>query len=87
MMRKRMLLVLCVAAMVMSTAYGFAEESALTSSSYWTRVIHEENSITASILYLPVMVLEIPVRIIDGILYPKPTSQCPIPPPAHAAQK
>jgi hypothetical protein len=73
--------------MVISTSYGFAEESALTSSSYWTRVMHEENSLTASILYLPVLVIEIPARIIDGILYPKPTSHCPTPPPAHAAQK
>ncbi len=84
-MLKRLLVSLCVVCIALCAAYGFAEESALTSSSYWSRVIHEDNSLTSSILYLPVMVIQIPTRIIDGILYPKPTSLCPSPPPAHAA--
>jgi len=50
-------------------------------------LIHEENSIVASILYIPVTILSIPYRIIDGILNPRPTTQSTAPPPAHLGRR
>lgn len=55
----------------------------VTESSYWSKLVHEENSVLASILYIPYLVGQIPVRIIDGIVNPKPASQATIPPAAH----
>ncbi len=52
-------------------------------ASYWSNVVHEENSIVASVLYIPYVVFVVPVRIVDGIINPKPASQARIPPPAH----
>ena len=52
-------------------------------TSNWSATIHEENSITASLLYVPYLVFGIPVRIIDGIVNPCPTTQATIPPAAH----
>ncbi len=52
-------------------------------SSYWSNLVHEENSLVASVLFLPYLAALIPYRIVDGILYPKPTSQSTIPPAAH----
>jgi hypothetical protein len=52
-------------------------------SSYWTALVHQENSVVASVLYLPYIILKGPIRIIDGIINPKPTSQATIPPAAH----
>ena len=60
-----------------------ANNNEFTSSSYWSDIIHQENSIVASVLYIPVMVLQVPVRLIDGALYPKPTSYSTVPPAAH----
>jgi hypothetical protein len=60
-----------------------ANNNELTSSSYWSDIIHEENSIVASVLYIPVMVFQVPIRLIDGALYPKPTSYSTVPPAAH----
>ncbi|MEW6349348.1 MAG: hypothetical protein AB1646_09825 [Thermodesulfobacteriota bacterium] len=53
----------------------------------WAAVIHEENSLRASLLYLPYMVLKVPVAIVHGILYPVPTTQSTSPPPAHAVHR
>lgn len=52
-------------------------------SSYWSELVHQENSITASLLYVPYLILVGPVRIVDGIVNPKPTSQATVPPAAH----
>ncbi len=56
-----------------------------TQSSSWSSLVHEENSIVASILYLPYMAAIIPIRIIDGIINPTPTSMATIPPAAHSS--
>jgi cytosine/uracil/thiamine/allantoin permease len=52
-------------------------------SAYWSTLAHEENSVVASIIYIPYLVLQIPVRIIDAIVDPKPTSKATMPPQAH----
>lgn len=52
-------------------------------SAYWSNLVHQENSITASLLYIPYIVFLVPVRVIEGIIDPKPTSQSTVPPPAH----
>ena len=54
-------------------------------SAYMSSLIHEENSLVASILYLPYMAAYIPYRVIDAIISPKPTSQATMPPAAHRA--
>ncbi len=66
----------------------------LTAGAYGTRdsasnsaMIHEENSVVASILYIPVTILSIPYRLIDGILNPRPTTQSTAPPPAHRGRR
>ena len=59
--------------------------SEVADSSYWSKLVNEENSIAASVLYLPYLVLGIPWRCIDSIVSPKPASQSTIPPPAHRA--
>jgi hypothetical protein len=53
------------------------------SSSYWSNLVHQENSITASLLYIPYLIFMVPVRVIDGVIDPKPTSQATVPPAAH----
>ena len=55
----------------------------ITDSSYWSNLVHEENSVVASVLYLPYLFGQIPIRIIDGIVNPKPASTSTTPPPAH----
>lgn len=52
-----------------------------------TAMIHEENSVLASVLHIPVTILSVPVRIIHGIIYPWPTTQSTSPPPAHRARR
>lgn len=52
-------------------------------SSYWSNLALQENSLAASALYVPYMVIQFPVRIIDGIINPVPTSRSDTPPPAH----
>lgn len=61
----------------------YAGSAETSESAYWSNLVHEENSIVASVLYLPYLLLGTPVRIIDGIINPKPASQSTTPPPAH----
>jgi hypothetical protein len=55
----------------------------MSQSAYWSNLIHEENSIVASLLYIPYLIFAPPIRVINGIINPVPTSQSTIPPPAH----
>jgi hypothetical protein len=55
-------------------------------SACWSGIVHEENSLAASLLYLPYMALMPWVRIVNGIMYPVPTTQSTIPPPGHKPQ-
>lgn len=85
MIRKLIIFGLClIAASTPAVCMGDASE--LADSSYWAKLVHEENSLVASVLYLPYMIIQIPGRIIDGIVNPKPASQATIPPPAHRAK-
>ena len=61
----------------------YAGSGEMSQSAYWSNLVHEENSIVASVLYIPYLLLGTPVRIIDGIINPKPASQSTTPPPAH----
>jgi hypothetical protein len=60
-----------------------AADQETAKSSSWSALVHEENSLLASILYLPYLIAQWPMRISDAILHPKPASQATIPPPAH----
>jgi hypothetical protein len=82
MARKFLIIWLCVIT-VSLPVQCLAESSECADSSYWSKLVHEENSIAASILYLPYIALLIPYRVIDGIISPKPTTQGTIPPAAH----
>lgn len=84
MIRKLIAIGLCLIAMT-APSVCLADASELADSSYWSKLVHEENSVAASVLYLPYLLLQIPGRIIDGIVNPKPTSQATIPPAAHRA--
>ncbi len=63
----------------------FAASPEVYESSYWSNLVHEENSLRASALYLPYMVFMIPYRFVDGIVNPKPASLAVVPPPVHRA--
>ncbi len=82
---KRSLVIIALIASLACPLGVFAGEDKLQvqQSSYWAKVVLEENSVTASVLFLPVYMLSIPVRIIDGIVNPVPTSQATVPPAAH----
>jgi hypothetical protein len=73
---------LCVA-IAMTPVLAAAGSAEVWESAYWSNLVHQENSIAASVLYLPYLFLSIPVRLIDGVVNPKPTSQSTTPPPAH----
>ncbi len=55
MIRKFMIIWLCLAT-VSVPIQCLAGSSEITDSSYWTKLVHEENSLAASILYLPYIV-------------------------------
>ena len=65
MMARLMTIALCLSLTVTPV---FA--SPCNDSASWSKTVHEENSITASVLYLPYLVLMVPVRIIDAIINP-----------------
>jgi len=66
---------------------GRADRDDVAKSSNWSRMVHEENSVIASVLYIPYIFLQLPFRIIDGIFNPKPASRATVPPPAHRADE
>jgi hypothetical protein len=84
MLRKLIVIVLYMITMMLpAVCIGGISEAA--DSAYWSKLVHEENSLAASVLYLPYLVLGIPWRCIDSIMSSKPASQSTIPPPAHRA--
>ncbi|AFM23760.1 hypothetical protein [Desulfomonile tiedjei] len=84
MARLGIVLIVCFM-MSVSPVSSYAANPEVSDSSYWSALVHEENSLRASVLYLPYMVLMIPVRIIDGIVNPKPATLGTMPPPPHRA--
>ena len=81
-MKSSVVAALCIAIALMPAA-GIAAGAANSGSASWSDTIHQENSLVASILYIPYVIAVIPYRFIEGILYPHPTSQSTVPPPAH----
>jgi hypothetical protein len=79
----RKLVAVCALLVVMSPLTAKAGSPGMGQSAYWSNLVHEENSILASVLYLPYIFLMPPIRIIDGIINPRPASQSTTPPPAH----
>jgi hypothetical protein len=84
MIRKLIAIVLSMIATIVP-AVCVADVSEVADSYCWAKFVHEENSLAASVLYLPYLVLGIPWRCIDSIVNPKPASLSTIPPPAHRA--
>lgn len=82
-MKSSVVAALCVAAIALMLVPCIAGGGANSGSASWSAAIHEENSLVASVLYLPYMAAIIPYRFIEGILNPQPTSQSTVPPPAH----
>ena len=83
-MKKAVCLICLVMSLFGANSYCLAQTCQATDdSAYWSTMAHEENSVIASVLYIPYLVLQIPVRIIDAIVDPKPTSQATVPPQAH----
>lgn len=81
-MRKGILICVSVALMFVP-AYCMGDRSDAVRSSDWSARVHEENSIIASVLYIPYIFGQLPFRIVDGIFNSKPTSRATVPPPAH----
>lgn len=81
---KRKLLVLC---MLLASAsipmLSAAEREDVAKSASWSALVHEENSVLASVLYIPYIFAQLPGRILDGIFNPKPATRATMPPPAH----
>lgn len=71
-----------VVVLINSTCWAGASQQT-DSSAYWSTLAHEDNSVIASVIYIPYLLLQIPVRIIDAIVDPKPTSKATMPPQAH----
>ena len=84
MVRKLIAIVLSLIATILP-AVCMGDVSEAADSAYWAKLVHEENSLAASVLYLPYLVLGIPWRCIDSIVSSKPASLSTIPPPAHRA--
>ena len=82
-MRRRILAAVMCVTMTSMPIVCLGGEPEVTDSSYWTALVHQENSIVASVLFLPYIIFKGPVRIVDGIINPKPTSQATVPPAAH----
>jgi hypothetical protein len=76
-------LIACLCVLTLLTPLTVTLSHAGDSSAYWSNLVHQENSITASLLYLPYLFLMVPVRVIDGVIDPKPTSRATVPPAAH----
>jgi hypothetical protein len=79
----KILTVCAILAILAAPVSSFAGASDVLDSSYWSKLVHEENSLLASVLFLPYLVAQFPVRIIDGIVNPRPTSFATVPPAAH----
>ncbi|MCX5871621.1 MAG: hypothetical protein NTY51_00040 [Deltaproteobacteria bacterium] len=83
-LKKTVCFICLLVALVGSNSICFAGTCQGTDgSAYWSTLAHEENSVLASVLYIPYIIFQIPVRIVDAILDPKPTSKATIPPQAH----
>jgi hypothetical protein len=82
-MNKSVAAILCI--VIALIPVGSLAGAQASDSAGWSGIVHEENSLVASVLYLPYMALLVPYRIVEGILYPTPTSQSTVPPPAQRA--
>lgn len=80
---KILFLAICLVVAV-SPAFGRGDyASEAERSSYWTALLFEENSLLASLLYIPKALLYMPIRMIGGARNPKPTTQATVPPQGH----
>jgi hypothetical protein len=79
----RILTLLVCLTLVAVPIIGHADAVEKARSCWLSGLIHEDNSIVASVLYLPYMIFLGPVWITEAIIWPKPASQGSIPPPAH----
>ncbi|MBM4327680.1 MAG: hypothetical protein FJ118_11020 [Deltaproteobacteria bacterium] len=82
-MAVRIITIALCAILLLIPAVGSAGSPDARSSSYWMNVVTEENSLAASLLYIPYLIVIVPIRLTDGFINPAPTSQSTIPPAAH----
>ncbi len=80
---RRIVALIIIVSICAGSAICAANSQNVQQSSYWSDMALQENSLAASVLYVPYMVIQFPVRIIDGIINPVPTSRSDTPPPAH----
>jgi hypothetical protein len=79
----KILTVFAILAVLAAPVSSFAGSSDVLDSSYWSKLVHEENSLVASMLFIPYLLGQVPVRIIDAIVNPRPTTYATVPPAAH----
>jgi hypothetical protein len=84
-MKNAALIVLILFTLSLLSGTALANQDKQGQGAYWSGFVLQENSLAASLLYVPYVVLQGPVRIIDGIINPVPTSRSTSPPPAHRA--
>lgn len=77
--------IVCLA-LIAQTGLCFAGGSEVSKSAYWSQMVHEENSIRASLLVLPYIILLAPVRVIEGIINPQPKTLATVPPRSESSR-
>lgn len=82
MTRKLIVVALCIMAVSLPAICEGGSQQ-VSESAYWSKLINQENSLAASLLYVPYLIFSGPVRIIDGIQNPKPTTWATVPSRAH----
>jgi hypothetical protein len=64
---------------------GADDRSQGKDSASWTQTVMEEDSVLASVLYIPYLAAMVPLRMIEGVIFPVPATQAVSPPAAHRA--
>jgi hypothetical protein len=85
-MGKRIVAALLSLALIAQTGLCFADGSEIWKSADWAQRVHEENSIAASVLFLPYIILITPVRIVQGIVNPEPKTLATVPPRSETSR-
>jgi len=77
---------LCIIFVVTAVLFPAWCVATYDASARWSARVHDENSIVASLLYLPYMVALPFVWLVDGVINPVPTTQSTMPPQGHKPQ-
>ncbi len=82
-MGKRLTVIAICTLLLAAPTASMAGSAQSAQSSSWTATVIQENSIAASVLYVPYVFFQIPARIVNGIINPVPLSQSTMPPAVH----